>query len=303
MEGSMLTSANNRQELLQNFFCEMFRIRVVEETLLDLFAQGAIGGTVHTCLGQEAVAVGVISALNRDTDIICSNHRGHGHFLAYCGDARGLVAEILGLPSGVCGGIGGSQHLQKKNFYSNGILGGMAPVAVGMAFAEKLKGSGAVVVQFMGDGAMAEGAVYEALNMASLWGLPIMFAVENNQYAQSTHWSAQHSGALEQRSEAFGVPVCDIDGNDVEVVYDTAQRLISEIRSECAPRLLFMRTYRLGPHSKGDDMRDPEELDYHVQREPLRRLREKLDQSWIKEVEPQMRQQVATLVADLRRGL
>ncbi|NNM51015.1 MAG: thiamine pyrophosphate-dependent dehydrogenase E1 component subunit alpha [Pseudomonadales bacterium] len=280
----------------------MFRIRVVEETLLNLFAHGAIGGTVHTCLGQEAVAVGVTSALNREMDIICSNHRGHGHFLAYCRDGRGLIAEILGQPAGVCGGIGGSQHLQKKNFYSNGILGGMAPVAVGMAYAEKLKGSGAVVVQFMGDGAMAEGAVYEALNMASLWGLPIMFAVENNQYAQSTHWSAQHSGALEQRSEAFGVPVSDIDGNDVEGVYDTARRLIREIRSQCAPRLLFMRTYRLGPHSKGDDLRDPQELDYHLQQEPLYRLRKNLDPSWVTDVERQVRQEVAMLVDDLRRS-
>jgi TPP-dependent pyruvate/acetoin dehydrogenase alpha subunit len=298
----MLTSVSNRQELLRNFFHEMFRIRVVEETLLNLFAHGAIGGTVHTCLGQEAVAVGVTSALNREMDIICSNHRGHGHFLAYCRDGRGLIAEILGQSAGVCGGIGGSQHLQKKNFYSNGILGGMAPVAVGMAYAEKLKGSGAVVVQFMGDGAMAEGAVYEALNMASLWGLPIMFAVENNQYAQSTHWSAQHSGALEQRSEAFGVPVSDIDGNDVEGVYDTARRLIREIRSQCAPRLLFMRTYRLGPHSKGDDLRDPQELDYHLQQEPLYRLRKNLDPSWVTDVERQVRQEVAMLVDDLRRS-
>ncbi|WP_297496871.1 thiamine pyrophosphate-dependent dehydrogenase E1 component subunit alpha [Ferrovum sp.] len=298
----MLTSVSNRQELLRNFFHEMFRIRVVEETLLNLFAHGAIGGTVHTCLGQEAVAVGVTSALNREMDIICSNHRGHGHFLAYCRDDRGLIAEILGQSAGVCGGIGGSQHLQKKNFYSNGILGGMAPVAVGMAYAEKLKGSGAVVVQFMGDGAMAEGAVYEALNMASLWGLPIMFAVENNQYAQSTHWSAQHSGALEQRSEAFGVPVSDIDGNDVEGVYDTARRLIREIRSQCAPRLLFMRTYRLGPHSKGDDLRDPQELDYHLQQEPLYRLRKNLDPSWVTDVERQVRQEVAMLVDDLRRS-
>lgn len=296
----MLNSGKLDQERLHQFFRDMFHIRVVEETLLDLFAHGIIGGTVHTCLGQEAVAVGVISALNIEKDIICSNHRGHGHFLAYCGDTQGLLAEILGQPTGVCGGIGGSQHLQKKNFYSNGILGGMSPVATGMAFAEKLKGSGAVVVQFMGDGAMAEGAVYEALNMAALWRLPIMFAVEHNQYAQSTHWSVQHSGKLEQRSEAFGVPAIDIDGNDVESVHKTAQRLINEIRTECAPRLLFMHTYRLGPHSKGDDLRDQEELNHHLQREPLSRLREKLDQSLIAKTEQLVRQQVSSLVSNLR---
>ncbi len=296
----MLSSERLDQDILHQFFRKMFHIRVVEETLLDLFAHGVIGGTVHTCLGQEAVAVGVISALNVETDIICSNHRGHGHFLAYCGDTRSLLAEILGHPTGVCGGIGGSQHLQKKNFYSNGILGGMSPVATGMAFAEKLKGSGAVVVQFMGDGAMAEGAVYEALNIAGLWNLPIMFAVEHNQYAQSTHWSTQHSGSLEQRSEAFGVPSFAIDGNDVEGVNETAQRLINEIRTQSAPRLLFMHTYRLGPHSKGDDLRDQEELDHHLQREPISRLREKLDQSLVAETEQLVRQQVSTLVSDLR---
>ncbi len=292
---------NNRPKCLRSFFQEMTHIRVVEETFLDLFAQGVIGGTVHTCLGQEAVAVGLISALNLDLDIICSNHRGHGHFLAYCGDTSSLVAEILGQPSGVCGGIGGSQHLQMKNFYSNGILGGMAPVAVGMAFAEKLKGSGAVVVQFMGDGAMAEGAVYEAMNMAALWKLPIMFAVENNQYAQSTHWNAQHSGMLEQRSESFGVPMVDIDGNDVEEVYHTTQHLINEIRTQCTPRLMFMRTYRIGPHSKGDDLRDPKEIDLHQQQEPLSRLRKKLDPSWVTSIEKQIRQEVALLVANLRK--
>ncbi len=295
-------SVNNNSDRLQSFFREMFRIRVVEETLLNLFAQGAIGGTVHTCIGQEATAVGVVSALNTETDIICSNHRGHGHFLAYCGDAHGLVAEILGQSSGVCGGIGGSQHLQKKNFYSNGILGGMSPVAVGMAFAEKLKNSGAVVVQFMGDGAMAEGAVYEAMNMAALWKLPILFAVENNQYAQSTHWEVQHSGALAQRSEAFGVPVSDIDGNDVEGVHDTTLRLIDEIRTQSTPRLIFMRTYRMGPHSKGDDMRDPEEIEHHQQKEPLYRLREQLDPSWVTKIEQQIHQEVASLVTELKRA-
>lgn len=294
-------SANNNPERLQFFFREMFRIRVVEETLLDLFAQGAIGGTVHTCLGQEATAVGVISALNSESDIICSNHRGHGHFLAYCGDVHGLVAEILGQPNGVCGGIGGSQHIQKKNFYSNGILGGMSPVAVGMAFAEKFKKSGAIVVQFMGDGAMAEGAVYEAMNLAALWELPILFAVENNQYAQSTHWNLQHSGALEQRSEAFGVPVSDIDGNDVECVHETTQRLINEIKTQSSPRLLFMRTYRLGPHSKGDDLRNTEEIEHHQQKEPLRRLREQLDPSWVSKIEQEIRHEVTSLVTDLRK--
>ena len=148
-----------RNDFLADFYQKMVLINTVESTLLNLFAEGLLRGTVHTCLGQEAIPTGVSAALEPKRDIVCSNHRGHGHFLAFGGAAKPLIAEIMGDPSGICGGIGGSQHIQFGNFYSNGILGGMSPVAAGMALAEKRKGSGAVVVQFLGDGALAEGIV------------------------------------------------------------------------------------------------------------------------------------------------
>lgn len=258
------------------FFERMLVIRTCELKLLDLFAKGKVRGTLHTCLGQEACAVGVISALNRGLDVVCSNHRGHGHYLAYCGDVLGLIAEVMGFSQGVCGGVGGSQHLHKNNFYTNGILGGMPPVAVGMAAAEKFRKTGAVVVVFLGDGAMAEGSVYEALNLAALLKLPILFAVEHNQYAQSTPATAQHAGKLEDRAPAFGVPVTSVDGNDVMEVYKCSTRLLENIRSGHGPAMLFMHTYRLGPHSKGDDVRDMAEIESMKTHDPIRRLQQSL---------------------------
>lgn len=278
----------------------MFLIHEVECKLLALFAEGLLRGTVHTCLGQEAIAAGVIGALDKSIDIICSNHRGHGHFLAYSGDVKGLIAECMGHPEGVCGGIGGSQHLHKANFYSNGILGGMVGIATGMAMAEKIKGSGSVVVVFTGDGGLGEGIIYEAFNMASLWQLPILFAVEHNGYAQSTPTHLEHAGELSRRAEPFGIPATVIDGNDVLMVHRAAHEACQAIRRGDGPRLLFMNTYRLGPHSKGDDLRDPNEISNHAQRAPLVRAHAFLDRIWRESAELRIRAQVATIIDGLK---
>jgi TPP-dependent pyruvate/acetoin dehydrogenase alpha subunit len=278
----------------------MVRIRAVEEALLALFTEGLVRGTVHTCLGQEAIPVGVTHALDRARDVICSNHRGHGHFLAWSGDARGLIAEVMGLPQGVCRGIGGSQHLHVPGFYSNGILGGMVGVANGMAFAEKAKKTGAVVTAFMGDGALGEGIVYEALNMAALWKLPLLAVIEHNQYAQSTHWRLEHAGELPQRPRAFGIPTTEVDGNDVEAVALAAARAVAAIRAGGGPQALFCSTYRLGPHSKGDDLRDPAEIEAARAREPIARLRTRLDAGRCKQAEGEVREEIAAVAAALK---
>jgi len=264
---------------LKDAYILMTRIRAVEHQLLDLFSQGLLNGTIHTCLGQEAVAVGVVSQMDKSKDIICSNHRGHGHFLAYTENYKGLIAEIMGLPTGVCGGIGGSQHLHENHFYSNGILGGMSPVAVGMAQAEVLKQSGAVVIVFHGDGAMAQGVVYESMNLAALKALPYILCLEHNQYAQSTHWQLEHAGNLHERAEHFGLTVTVVDGNDIQAVSEAAKAVIAKAR-ERQPQLLCLETYRMGPHSKGDDLRDETELLEYAKRCPLALLSERLDASW-----------------------
>ncbi len=244
-----------------DFYRRMYTIRRVEETLLlELFPKGLLYGTVHTCIGQEGGVVGVISALDRAQDVIWSNHRGHGHFLAYCDDVEGLIAEIMGKSTGVCGGIGGTQHIFKDNFYTNGILGGTVPCAVGTAFAEKLKGNQAVAVVFFGDGALGEGVIYESMNIASLWQVPILFVLEHNRYAQSTPYQLEHAGKLEARADAFDIPVQVMDGQHVAEVYTTASAMIDEIRTQQRPQYLVLRTNRFSPHSKGDDNRPPAEL-------------------------------------------
>jgi len=248
-------------------------IRRFEQSLLDLFATGALAGTTHTCIGQETIAVGVMSALDRDRDIVFSNHRGHGHFLAYCGEVERLYLEVLGKAGGVCGGRGGSQHLQFGNFYSNGVQGGIVPVATGMALAEKLKQTGAVAVVFLGDGTLGEGVVYEAFNIAALWQLPIVFVIEHNGYAQSTPSTLQIAGDVAARPRAFAIPTAECDAVDVRTVLDCASLAIDAARTGGGPQCLVCRTYRLAPHSKGDDNRPPEELAAAWQRDPLKAAR------------------------------
>lgn len=286
----------------QSFLRKMVQIRAVEQSLLALFSEGFIRGTVHTCLGQEAIPVGVVAALDRSRDVVCSNHRGHGHFLAWCADARGLIAEIMGLAEGVCGGIGGSQHLHVPGFYSNGILGGMFAVATGMAFAEKAGGRGSVVAAFLGDGALGEGVVYEALNMAALWRLPLLAVVEQNQYAQSTHWRLEHAGDLRERFRAFGIPTRDVDGNDVHAVAAAAAELVAEIRGQGGPRVLFCETYRIGPHSKGDDLRDPREIEAAKKNDPIMRLKATLEPDWCGRAEAQVEAAIASIVGELKEA-
>lgn len=235
----------------------LYRIRHFEEIVLENFPKGVFFGTTHTCLGQEANAVGILSQLQQ-IDIVFSNHRCHGHFLAYGGDPRALFAELMGRATGVCGGRGGSQHLQWRNFYSNGVQGGIVPIATGMALAEKIKGSQAVVIAFLGDGTLGEGTVYESLNIAALWEVPILYVVENNRIAQTTPVEQAVAGSIPGRFSAFGLPVLELDTSDVLLIHETSHILLSEVRQKRLAQALVLNTYRFGPHSKGDDTRDPE---------------------------------------------
>ena len=268
--------------------------------MLGLFSKGLLRGTVHTCIGQEACAVGVISSIDKDKDIVCSNHRGHGHFIAYCDEIEGLIYEVMGKSEGICGGYGGSQHLHKNRFYSNGILGGMPPVAVGMGLAEKIKCSGAISVVFMGDGSVAEGNVYESFNMASLWNVPTLFVIEHNQYAQSTHYSLEHAGLLSERAKPFGIKTTVINGNDVLNVRAKSVEMINEIRRDSRPQLLLLETYRMAPHSKGDDLRDPLEIERNKLNDPISSFRNShTGDSWIDEVENDVNNRLKALLSHL----
>ena len=247
----------------------MYAIRRFEETLLDMFSAGLLVGTTHTCIGQEANAVGLIDHLEPERDVIFSNHRCHGHYLAFTGDQVGLLAEVMGRETGVCGGKGGSQHLCAPNFYTNGVQGSIVPVATGIALAERERGAGAVTTVFLGDGTLGQGTVYECLNMAALWRLPLLFVVEDNRYAQTTPRELAVAGSVPARAEAFGIHAEALDTTDVEEVHAAAGRAVARVRETRAPALLVLGTYRLSPHSKGDDVRDPAEIEAWRARDPL----------------------------------
>lgn len=263
---------NEARDITEVLYRQMYTIRKVEQNLLDLFALGYITGTVHTSMGQEACDVGVVNALDRSKDIIFSNHRAHGQYLAYCDDVEGLIAEIMGRETGVCMGIGGSQHIHKGNMYTNGVQGGIVPNAVGAALAEKMKSTGSVVVVFLGDGTMGEGVVYESFNIASLWSLPVLFLLVDNGIAQTTPKHLEHAGDLATRAMTFSIDSASIEADDVAKVYSTACEVVNDMRERSRPFFLHVQTARLGPHSKGDDTRPKEEIEFLKQRDPLVRI-------------------------------
>lgn len=260
-----------------DLYRSMLRIRLFEETVLDEFKRGVFAGTTHTSMGQEADAVGVIRCL-QERDVIVTNHRCHGHFLAYGGDMRALFAELMGRQTGVCGGRGGSQHIHWRNLYSNGVQGGIVPIAAGMALAEKRKGSGAVVTVFIGDGTLGEGVIYEGFNMAALWKVPLFIVVENNHIAQTTPSELTLSGTIAGRFNAFGISAIELDTTDVLQVISVVEKEIGMVRGDSSPRALILDTVRLGPHSKGDDTRSPEQLaSLKAEKDPLLLVEKRLD--------------------------
>jgi acetoin:2,6-dichlorophenolindophenol oxidoreductase subunit alpha len=282
---------------LPTLYERMLFVRRFEETLLDLFSQGKLVGTTHTYIGQEANGVGVIDHLDPAVDTIFSNHRCHGHYLAFTDDAFGLLSEVMGKATGTCGGKGGSQHLCRGNFYSNGVLGSIVPVATGIALAEKKKGTGAVSTVFLGDGTLGEGVTYESLNMASLWQLPVLFVVENNGYAQSTPVELELAGSIRARAEAFGVAADELDTTDVEEVHAAAGRAVARTRETGAPFWLVLNTYRFSPHSKGDDNRDPSEIEARRERDPLKVAGARLDDAEREAIAARVEERLAGTVA------
>ncbi|EKQ68375.1 pyruvate/2-oxoglutarate dehydrogenase complex, dehydrogenase component alpha subunit [Leptolyngbyaceae cyanobacterium JSC-12] len=245
--------------------------RRVEERLLELFSQGKLFGTVHTCIGQEFSGA-VLTEFLQLGDSIFSNHRCHGHFLSFTDDVHGLIAEIMGKQTGVCGGRGGSQHLCKNGFYSNGIQGGIVPVSAGLALARKFNGDNKISVVFIGDGTLGEGAIYEAFNIASKWELPLLVVLENNGYAQSTNQQETLAGNICDRAAAFGIRTEKADTWNWQGLYSIANELVAYVRQESKPAFLQIDTFRLKAHSKGDDNRPRSEVEPFEQRDPLNLL-------------------------------
>ncbi|MER2106610.1 MAG: pyruvate dehydrogenase (acetyl-transferring) E1 component subunit alpha [Solibacillus sp.] len=240
---------------LPSMYKEMWLIRYFDEKVDEFFAKGMIHGTTHLCVGQEATAVGSIAVLE-DRDKIVSTHRGHGHCISKQGDVNKMMAELFGRVDGYCKGKGGSMHIadvEKGNLGANGIVGGGIPLAVGAALTSKMRNEGYVVLCFFGDGATNEGSFHEAVNLASIWDLPIVFICENNQYGMSG--SVKEMIRVENiadRAASYNIPGYVVDGNDIIAIMNTVSTAVENARTGQGPTLIEMKTYRWKGHSKSD---------------------------------------------------
>jgi pyruvate dehydrogenase E1 component alpha subunit len=232
----------------------MTRIRRFEEQANELYRSAKMPGLAHLYIGEEAVAVGVCSALRED-DWITSTHRGHGHCLAKGAKLRPMFAELLGKEAGYCRGKGGSMHIADHvhgNLGANAIVGGSAGIATGAAFSAKRRGTDQVAVCFFGEGALGQGIVYEVLNLASLWALPVIYVCENNLYNEYTHYGETTAGEILARPRAFGIEAREVDGQDVRAVYSQTNELVGRARDGGGPAFLVAHTYRYHGHHVGD---------------------------------------------------
>jgi pyruvate dehydrogenase E1 component alpha subunit len=254
----------------------MLSIRYFEEQVNDLYMSAKMPGLAHLYSGEEAVAVGVCGALRRD-DYITSTHRGHGHCLAKGASVDRMYAELLGKEAGYCRGKGGSMHIADQdtgNLGANAIVGGSAGIATGAAMASKRLGLDRVAVCFFGDGALGQGLLYEVMNMASLWKLPVIYVCENNQYGEYTPITETHAGTITARAAAFDIPVETVDGQDIRAVYAAAERAVRRARAGDGPSFLQCDTYRYYGHHVGDVQRDyyrsrAEEQFWRAERDPI----------------------------------
>jgi TPP-dependent pyruvate/acetoin dehydrogenase alpha subunit len=233
---------------------QMLRIRAFEEQANQLYLSAKMPGLTHLYIGEEAVAVGVCSALRQD-DTITSTHRGHGHCVAKGADPRLMFCELLGKEEGYCKGKGGSMHIADHangNLGANAIVGGSAGIATGSGFSAKMLGTDRVSVCFFGEGALGQGLLYEVMNMAALWKLPVVYVCENNLYNEYTNYMEVTAGSITARAEGFGIPAEAVDGQDVVAVYEATRRAVERARAGDGPSFLCCATYRYHGHHVGD---------------------------------------------------
>lgn len=266
-----------KAEQWMRIYRRMVMIREFEEQVNELYTRALMPGLAHLYIGEEAVAVGICEALQQ-TDYITSTHRGHGHCLAKGASPDRMFAELLGKEAGYCRGKGGSMHIADPatgNLGANAIVGGSAGIATGAALSSKRLGTGQVTVCFFGEGALGQGVLYEVMNLAALWKLPVIYVCENNLYNEYTHYSETTAGEMLARGAAFGVPAESVDGQDVRAVYATARHLVERARRGEGPAFLVCNTYRYHGHHVGDINREyyrskQEELEWKTKRDPIK---------------------------------
>jgi pyruvate dehydrogenase E1 component alpha subunit len=290
---------NLSAETLSGFYRDMLLIRRFEERAGQLYGMGLIGGFCHLYIGQEAVVVGVQSAL-MPGDTIITSYRDHGHMLACGMEPKRVMAELTGRAEGYSKGKGGSMHMfsREKGFFGgHGIVGAQIPIGTGLAFGHKYKQDGGLCAAYMGDGAANQGQVYESFNMAALWKLPVLYIIENNKYGMGTSASRHAAGALYKRGEGYGIPGRQVDGMDVLAVREAVAEATASIRAGNGPVILEMMTYRYRGHSMSDPAkyRSKEEVEAMRTEDPIERLKTLLleqgmaDESGLKDLEKDVR--------------
>jgi TPP-dependent pyruvate/acetoin dehydrogenase alpha subunit len=301
--------STTRDERWIHFYRQMATIRLFEEQVNQLYMAAKMPGLAHLYIGQEAVAVGVCEALRRD-DYITSTHRGHGHCLAKGASLERMFAELLGKVDGYCRGKGGSMHIADQdtgNLGANAIVGGSAGIATGAAMSAKMRGTDQIAVCFFGDGALGQGLLYEVMNMASLWKLPVIYVCENNLYNEYTHYSETTAGEILERARAFGIAGESINGQDVVLVHAMSQQLVERARTGAGPAFLLCNTYRFYGHHVGDVDRTyyrskQEEEKWKAERDPLKLLAQRLrkgkmaDEATLSKIESDIQKQIQTAV-------
>ncbi|HET7209108.1 MAG TPA: thiamine pyrophosphate-dependent dehydrogenase E1 component subunit alpha [Terriglobales bacterium] len=272
---------SEKVELWVRMYRQMLAIRLFETEVNELYTRALMPGLAHLYIGEEAVGVGICEALRR-SDYITSTHRGHGHCLAKGASPERMFAELLGKEAGYCRGKGGSMHIADPdtgNLGANAIVCGSAGIATGAAFAAKRLGNERVSVCFFGEGALGQGVLYEVMNLAQLFRLPVIYVCENNLYTEYTHFSETTAGDVGMRAKAFGLESAAVDGQDVRAVYEIAERLVARARRGEGPAFLLCNTYRYHGHHVGDINREyyrskQEEQMWRTERDPLRKHRE-----------------------------
>jgi TPP-dependent pyruvate/acetoin dehydrogenase alpha subunit len=274
---SSKTNAGAKAEQSIRMYRRMMMIRLFEEQVNELYTRALMPGLAHLYVGEEAVAVGICEAL-KPSDYITSTHRGHGHCVAKGASPDRMFAELLGKEAGYCRGKGGSMHIADPatgNLGANAIVGGSAGIATGAALSAKRLGTGQVAVCFFGEGALGQGVLYEVMNLAALWKLPVIYVCENNLYTEYTHYSETTAGDILARGTAFGVHAEGVDGQDVRAVHGTAQKLVDRARKGEGPAFLLCNTYRYTGHHVGDINREyyrskQEEQMWKTERDPIK---------------------------------
>jgi acetoin:2,6-dichlorophenolindophenol oxidoreductase subunit alpha len=276
---SAAESATSEKDKWLHAYRQMVSIRLFEEQVNELYTRALMPGLAHLYSGEEAVAVGICEALRVD-DYITSTHRGHGHCLAKGASPDRMFAELLGKEAGYCRGKGGSMHIADPatgNLGANAIVGGSVGIATGAAFSAKNLATDRVAVCFFGEGALGQGSLYEVMNLAQLWKLPVIYVCENNQYNEYTHYQETTAGTILGRATAFGIEAARVDGQDVRAVHEIAARFVKRARLGGGPAFLQCDTYRYGGHHVGDINREyyrskQEEHLWKTDRDPIKVL-------------------------------